>query len=220
MGNSAQVLKGTMNQQIVQIAPMNTITRFEYDCLGQLLKSTDPDGFETTYEYDWFGQMIHRNHPDAGDDYYEYDLAGNLTRHTNASGDHLDYKYYYNQLTDIYCSAYPENNVHYEYGTSSDANINAVGKIVEQEDASGIQTFKYGKLGELVENIRTFALPFEEISYTFKMAYKYDSYNRIQRMTYPDGEVVTYGYDCGGMLNSITGFPTSIWTASATTVSS
>ena len=28
--------------------------------------------------------------------------------------------------------------------------------------ALGWQTFKYGKLGELTENIRTFALPFEK----------------------------------------------------------
>ncbi len=30
------------------------------------------------------------------------------------------------------------------------------------------------------------------------MEYEYDSYNRIQRMTYPDGEVVSYGYDYPG----------------------
>ena len=205
MGNSVQVMKGTMGQQIVQIAPMNTVTRFEYNCIGQLRKSTDPNGFETTYEYDWFGQMIHRNHPDAGDDYYEYDLAGNLTRHINASGEHLDYNYHYNQLTDIICSEYPENSVHYKYGTSSAASINAVGKIVSQEDASGWQFFKYGKLGELIENNRTFALPYDDQTYTFNMKFDYDSYNRMQNMTYPDGEVVSYGYNRGGMLNSITG---------------
>ena len=32
----------------------------------------------------------------------------------------------------------------------------------------------------------------------------YDSWNRINTMTYPDGEVVTYMYDKGGNLNSIT----------------
>ena len=74
-----------------------------------------------------------------------------------------------------------------------------------QEDASGWQTFKYGKLGEVTENIRTFALPFDDHSYTFKMQYQYDSYNRIQRMTYPDGEVVSYGYNRGGMLESVLG---------------
>ena len=55
------------------------------------------------------------------------------------------------------------------------------------------------------QNIRTFALPFEPQPYTFRMKYKYDSFNRIQTMTYPDGEVVKYGYNCGGLLSSISG---------------
>jgi len=165
----------------------------------------DPDGFETEYWYDQFGRLTHRHHPDAGDDWYMYDPSGNLTKHINAAGEHLDYTYHYNQLTDIACSAYPESNVHYDYGTAADANINAVGKIIFQEDASGWQTFSYGKLGELTENIRTFALPFENQTYTFKMQYEYDSWNRIQRMTYPDGEVVHYDYNLGGMLEKVYG---------------
>ena len=64
---------------------------------------------------------------------------------------------------------------------------------------------RHCKLGELTENIRTFALPFESQTYTFKMQYKYDSYNRIQEMTYPDGEVVRYGYNRGGMLRRMDG---------------
>ena len=71
--------------------------------------------------------------------------------------------------------------------------------------ASGWQTFSYGKLGEVTENIRTFALPFEDQPYTFAMKYEYDSWNRIQVMTYPDGEVVRYGYNFGGMLEAVTG---------------
>ena len=75
-------------------------------------------------------------------------------------------------------------------------------------------------------NHRTFALPFESQTYTFNMNFEYDSWkicasrtkrklvffseaqpnlreaNRIQKMTYPDGEVVTYDYNRGGMLPS------------------
>ena len=77
---------------------------------------------------------------------------------------------------------------------------------------SGWQTFKYGKLGEVTENIRTFALPFESQTYTFKMQYEYDSWNRIQTMTYPDGEVVSYEYNRGGMLNKVFGSVTrNLW---------
>ena len=71
--------------------------------------------------------------------------------------------------------------------------------------ASGWQTFSYGKLGELTENIRTFAPPFENQTYTFNMYFEYDSWNRMQLMTYPDGEEVSYDYNKGGMLERITG---------------
>ena len=64
---------------------------------------------------------------------------------------------------------------------------------------------RHRKLGELTENIRTFALPNEPRPYTFKMKFRYDSWNRIQRMTYPDGEVVRYGYNRGGMLRKVQG---------------
>ena len=205
LDNAVTVLKGTMGQRIAQTDPDGHITVFEYDCIGQLTKSTDPDGHETQYRYDMLGRMFHRHHPDAGDDSYEYDPAGNLTRHTNAAGEYLDYVYHYNQLTDILYSQYPENNVHYGYGTAANADINAVGKIIFQEDASGWQIFKYGKLGEVIENIRTFALPFENQPYTFRMQYEYDSYNRIQTMTYPDGEEVHYEYNLGGMLEKMSG---------------
>ena len=204
-GNQVRVLTGTMGQRLVQIAPGSTITRFVYDCLGQLLKSFDPDSLEVAYEYDWLGQLVYRRHTDAGPDRFIFDASGNLIRHENAAGEYLDYKYNYSQLTDVTCSHYSANNVHYDYGTMADAGINAVGKVIFQEDASGWQTFSYGKLGEVIENIRTFALPFDDQTYTFRMKYEYDSWNRIQKMIYPDSEVVSYGYNLGGMLNSVSG---------------
>ena len=205
LNNSVQVLKGTLGQQLKQVAPYGTTTLFDYDCLGQLKKSTDPNGFGTFYDYDMFGQMIYRKHPDAGNDNYVYDPTGNLIKHVNEMGETLEYSYNYNQLTDITCSHYPEYNVHYNYGTAADTFENAVGKVVFQEDASGWQTFKYGKLGEVTGNIRTFVLPYENGPYTFDMKFVYDSWNRIDSMFYPDGEVVVYGYNSGGMLSSMTG---------------
>ena len=205
MGNADTVLKGTMGQQLEQRSPMGAVTRFVYDHLGQLKQTTDPDGFSTYYDYDWFGQLTHRHHPDAGNDWYKYDAMGNMVCHVNALGDSVKNRYYFSLLTDVEFPRYPANNVHYQYGTASDTAINAVGKIKFQEDGSGFQTFKYGKLGELTENIRTFALPFESRTYTFKMQYEYDSWNRIQTMTYPDGEVVHYDYNLGGMLEKVYG---------------
>ena len=204
MGNVTHTLADARGLTLEHTVNDTVSTAFDYDALGQLLRSTDPDGLVTTYRYDKFGQLTERHHPDAGTDTYEYDAAGNMVNHTNGNNKTIQYRYDYNRLTDVEYPDYPSNNVHYTYGDST-ADYNRKGRIVMQEDGSGWQTFKYGKLGELTENIRTFALPFENQTYTFKMQYEYDIWNRIQTMTYPDGEVVKYGYDRGGMLDRMRG---------------
>lgn len=82
-----------------------------------------------------------------------------------------------------------KKSYHYQYGDHHAGN-NA-GRIIKQQDASGVQTFKYGKLGELIGNIHTFVVPGGE-TYSFAMNWTYDSWNRLQNITYPDGEVVSY----------------------------
>ncbi len=47
------------------------------------------------------------------------------------------------------------------------------------------------KLSELIGNIHTFVVPGGE-TYSFAMNWTYDSWNRLQNITYPDGEVVSY----------------------------
>ncbi|MCQ2284519.1 MAG: hypothetical protein MJZ57_06430 [Bacteroidales bacterium] len=204
LNNSVTVLKGSLGEQIRVDAPMSASTTFSYDAIGQLLTSIDPDGMVTSYTYDQFGQLTKRIHPDAGRDTYCYDPSGNMVLHVNGNGDSTLYMYNYNQLIDILYPSSPANDVHYKYGAPG-AAYNRAGRIMYQEDASGWQIFSYGKLGEVTENIRTFALPYEENPYTFKMKFAYDSWNRIQNMTYPDGEVVYYDYNKGGMLDSIYG---------------
>ena len=202
--NTLTTLTDSRGLQVQQTAPDSTVTKFSYNPLGQLTSSTDPMNLTTTYTYDKFGQITKRVHPDAGTDTYEYDAAGNMVSHTNGNNKTIQYRYNYNRLTDVEYPDHPANNVHYTYGDSTAGN-NGKGRVVMQEDGSGWQTFKYGKLGEVTENIRTFALPFEGKTYTFKMGFAYDSWNRIQSMTYPDGEVVRYGYNRGGMLRKVHG---------------
>ncbi len=66
------------------------------------------------------------------------------------------------------------------------------------DDGTGYQIFSYDKLGNISENIRTFTLPFEDSLYNYRMMFEYDTWNRVQRIVYPDSEVVTYNYDLGG----------------------
>ncbi|MDD3875177.1 MAG: JAB-like toxin 1 domain-containing protein [Bacteroidales bacterium] len=118
----------------------------------------------------------------------------------------IEYTYYYNQLTGINYPLNPEQNVKYEYGDNQAGN-NA-GRLILQEDATGLQSFSYGKMGELIENIRTFVLP-EDGFMTFKTQWTYDSWNRIKELVYPDGEILTYNYDNGGQLIEMYGLKDS-----------
>ena len=204
MGNDVTVLKDGLGLQVQTEAPMNTVTLFQYDPIGQLASTTDPDGYSTSYQYDMLGRMIRRTHPDAGTDRYTYDPAGNMTSHVNGNGDSVIYSYHYNLPISVSYPRYPANDVRYWYGETGSSD-NSVGKVVLMEDGSGLHTFKYGKLGEMTEETRIFMLPNENQTYTFRTGFSYDSWNRIKSITYPDGEVVAYTYDHGGMLQSMQG---------------
>ena len=125
------------------------------------------------------------------------------------NGIRTEYIYDYNRPTDIFYPVNPANNVHYEYGAPNAPN-NGAGRIIYQEDGSGWQKFSYDALGNISENIRTFVLPYEDQTYTFKMNFDYDSWNRIRQMTYPDGEEVSYFYNLGGNLQNIEGIKSGI----------
>ena len=90
------------------------------------------------------------------------------------------------------------------------SKYNRRGRIALLEDASGFQTFKYGRMGEVIENNHTFVLPNENHQYSFRMQYSYDSWNRVQYISYPDGEEVLYRYNTGGMLDSVYGRKSAI----------
>ncbi|MBQ9435392.1 MAG: hypothetical protein IJU33_04625, partial [Bacteroidales bacterium] len=206
-------LTGTRKQQVKTIAPLGAVTTFTYDPLGQLVSSSDTFQHATTYTYDMLGRLVQRVHPDAGTDTYTYDGAGNMTKHatqvlSNANKT-IDYHYTYNRLDSIIYPNNPQNNVRYTYGDST-ASYNRRGRIALLEDASGFRAYKYGKLGEVTEEHRTFVLPNESYQYSFKTQFSYDSWNRVQKITYPDGEEVLYRYNTGGMLDSVYGRKSAI----------
>ncbi len=55
-----------------------TTTRFAYDGLGRLIRSTAPMGDVTTYTYDAHGDMVSKTQPDAGTTKYKYDSRHNV----------------------------------------------------------------------------------------------------------------------------------------------
>ena len=88
--------------------------------------------------------------------------------------------------------------------------VNGAGHVVKMEDESGYARYSYDAMGNVSENCRTFVLPAEDNAYTFIMNTEYDTWGRTLSITYPDKELVSYAYDFGGNLKSVSSTKNSI----------
>ena len=180
---------------------------YVYDPIGQLLTVTDAGGNVTSYTYDMAGRKLSVEHPSAGLTTFVYDVAGNMvekqTPNLAEEGASIQYIYKKNRLESVKYPKHTENNVTYTYG-GVNAPHNRVGRLALIEDGSGATEFFYGRMGELTKQRRTLVIPNQAVA-TYTTECTYDSHNRIQTMTYPDGEVVSYRYNLGGLLSSVSG---------------
>ncbi|RKS76907.1 RHS repeat-associated protein [Actinomadura pelletieri DSM 43383] len=182
-------------------------TSYAYDGLGRLTRTTDDHGNVTTTAYDLLGRRTKVTGPDSGTTTTVYDPAGNVVRKITANlaaaGKAVAYTYDHNRLTAISYPTFTGNDVRYTYGEPG-ARHNGAGRVVEVRDATGRTARKYGPLGEITEETRRVDVRHLD-SRTFTTSYRYDSWNRMLRMTFPDGEVLSYGYDSGGRVTSADG---------------
>ncbi|QFZ21108.1 SpvB/TcaC N-terminal domain-containing protein [Saccharothrix syringae] len=182
-------------------------TGYDYDPMSQLTAVTDDRGNTTRAEYDRFGRRTVVDSPDHGRTETRYDLAGNaiakVTAKLRAANKAIEYDYDYTRLSGVRYPVFPGNNVTYTYGAPG-APDNTADRIASVRDAAGTLTRAYGPLGETTRETRTVtALTTPARTYTTQ--YRYDAFNRVLQLTYPDGEVLTYEYDTGGQVNRATG---------------
>ncbi|HHU37646.1 MAG TPA: hypothetical protein GXZ47_10550, partial [Treponema sp.] len=186
-----------------------TRATYEYNALGEMVTARDSANNEITVEYDLLGRKTAIESIDSGRKETWYDKAGNVFRETDnvlrARGQFIQYEYdKMNRLTKI---DYPvSDDTVYVFG-SAGAENNGAGKIVRMQDESGSIEYQYGKLGEIVREERVIKrlTPLAD-DVTAVMEYTSDYLGRMQSITFPDGEVVTYGYDEGGQIQSVHGF--------------
>ncbi|NJO55353.1 MAG: RHS repeat protein [Rhodospirillales bacterium] len=185
-------------------------TSYTYDPMRQITRIADDRNNLTNVAYDLFGRRTAIDNPNTGRTAFTYDLADNMTAKETAklraSGQRITYTYEFNRLTRIDYPVFTGNSVSYAYGAPSLLGQpgNRVGRITRITDAAGSEERRYGPLGEIVEERRVIPLP-GGAARTYVTRYEHDTWNRVQRMTYPDGEVVTYNYDSGGLLRRATG---------------
>lgn len=194
----------------------NIWTKFAYNAVGDIMTYTDDANMITSYEYDLAGRKTSMTHPDTGKTSYVYNPSGNVIKlqTANMAADssiplpanrYIKYEYDYNRIKTIkYPSPGGTNiaNVTYTYGSAGGGTTNNTGRLINQKDATGEQSFVYGKMGEIIKNTRKVICP-NVPSRTFITEFGYDSWNRLLTLTYPDNEQVSYSYDLGGNLSSV-----------------
>ncbi|MCP4353688.1 MAG: sugar-binding protein [Desulfobacterales bacterium] len=191
----------------------NTIwTSYMYDPVRQIAEVRDNNSNITAVQYDLMGRRTHINSPDAGLTEYVYDPASNVVKKISANlrakGKAVEYDYTYNRLDKILYPDYTENNVTYTYGPPG-AAYNRADRIVTVTDESGNEERFYGPLGETVKTVKYVTSETEGNSSNspeiYITEYKYDTYNRLRQLIYPDAEILTYSYNSGGLAESVSG---------------
>lgn len=183
-------------------------TSYTYDPLKQVIAVRDDHGNVTAVSYDNMGRRTAIDNPDAGKTESVYDLASNvvqkITANLRAQGKAIEYDYDFNRLRAIRYPIFTQNNVTYEYGGPG-AGANRADRIARVTDASGTTERSYGPLGELTTETKTIPVTGSTVPLVATTQYRYDTWNRLLQLTYPDGEVLTYSYDAGGLANRIQG---------------
>src|SRR6266545_1849854 len=162
------------------------------------------------------GRRTAITNPDTGRTEYGYDAGGNLTTKLSANyqrGKEIKYGYIFNRLMQI---TYPyTTNVQYEYGPMGAGN--QAGRITKVKDESGTEERYYGNLGETTREVKTVNAKTPSAQRKiYTTDYVFDSFGRMNQMTYPDGETLYYSYDNGGLLNAAWGRSSAIATTTST----
>ena len=218
-GRGTKISYKDVHDKIVAVVEYNKIdgavnaitTTYAYDLLDQITQVKDTKGHTTAITYDRLGRRLSIENPDTGLTSYTYDANGNVTTKETANllkgAKKINYVYDYNRLVTI---NYPDTvDVAYEYGTPAEAGRrqgNLAGRIKKVIDESGEEQRWYGNLGETTKELRRVNAFNNPVARTwYETQYIFDSFGRMTQMTYPDGEVLAYGYDNGGLLREAYG---------------
>jgi RHS repeat-associated protein len=182
-------------------------TSYGYDPLSQITSIVDDRGNTTSAAYDNLGRRTIVDSPDSGRTETRFDLSGNITARITAKlragNKAVEYDYDFDRLSGIRYPTFTANNITYTYGGPG-APENSANRITSVRDAAGTINRAYGPLGELTRETRT-VTAINGPARTYTTGYRYDTFNRMLELSFPDGELLTYQYDSGGQVNKATG---------------
>ncbi|TWI72212.1 RHS repeat domain-containing protein [Treponema putidum] len=199
-GNIKEVERRDKNNTLL------TKARYEYSVLGEMLKAYDAKDNLLAVNYDMLGRRISLESLDMGRKEWNYDDKGRLEYENDSvlRSKLASIKYEYDGLDRIIKIDYPfSEDVEYEYGVPGEKGA---GEVIRKKDETGETMYSYGLLNEVKVETRTIKRGREfQKPVTAVFNYEADYLGRMQSISYPDGEVLSYSYDKGGQLKGVIG---------------
>ncbi len=177
---------------------------YEYDAIGNLVKTIDSKNNQIIIEYDEFGNKIKQIDPDMGTWTYTYYPTGELQTQTDAKKQTTTFTY--DKLGRVVQKDTPEGVITFVYDTAIGAGK---GKIHKEIGIGSTKIYTYDNLGR-VSNVKTIidddVNPINNsISHEYSQSYTYDNLGRVKTQTQPNGVVITNNYnEFDGSLDSVT----------------
>ncbi len=173
-------------QLLKETDPLGYNISYEYDASGRLMTVTDQVGNKTSYTYDSMGQVLTETDRAGNTKSYTYDNAGNMATMTDGNGNTITYVYDAN------------NKVVKEIkadGSVFGAVYDETGRLVNQVDPYGkYEAYTYDEEGNI-------------LTYTDKTGatttYEYDNKKNNTKITYANGTSVYYTYNKLGWLLTV-----------------
>ncbi|MEU4420423.1 polymorphic toxin-type HINT domain-containing protein [Actinoplanes sp. NPDC024001] len=185
--------------------PEEQSTLYTYGEDGALTSIRDPRGNRTVIEYDEAGRLIRSTDPNERTTYAKYDADGNRT-HTFTLGDD-------DELDDLSDKELAKRTIVDEYdivgrlskrtlGTGGPVHqwtYDAKDRVASYGDPTGARDVTYDDEDQIKTVTRREAGRPNEV-----FAYDYDKRGNVTDRKYPDGTVVSYGYDAASRITSLT----------------
>src|SRR5262249_5343311 len=127
-----------------------------------------------------------------------YDPAGNVATRTDAKGQVTTYAY--DALNRVSSITFHDGSKHvygYDAGTNGIGRLTSINELDPAQTVIGSSAYVYDQRGRITSDTSTLN------GVAYATGYRYDSFGRLDRVTYPSGRTVDYSFDSVGRVNAV-----------------
>ncbi len=198
---------------------LNYQTQYTYDEVGNLKTVQNARSKTTTYTYDKADRCTQASYPDSTSESWTYRDDGRVITHTDGRGRTTTFRY---DADDRLCGPYAAGYKAVDFPNDADVYItrNMDGQVTEVRDGSGTTTTTFYPGGEVKSVTTPFKTTSKTLTYQYNTAgllshltpsstgttfdYTYNALNQLSSITNPNSVQISFSYDNGGRLTSIT----------------